>query len=135
MSDESPVLETKLSPLIEGQVPDFIQADYPVYVQFLKSYYKFMESGELKVTVTVESILAEQNTTTYILEETNGEKIVLEEGSGSTGKFVNNEIITGQTSKATATVHVEDTSNGRLFISAQQLFITGETIVGGTSGA
>ena len=133
MSDSNPKLDTKLSPLIEGQVPDFIQADYPVYVQFLKSYYKFLESGELKLTLSVDKILRETNTDSYILDETKGEKLVLEKGTGSTGKFVNNEIITGSTSKATATVHVENTSNGRLFISAQQRFIVGETIIGGTS--
>ena len=135
MSDSNPKLDTKLSPLIEGQVPDFIQADYPQYVQFLKSYYKFLESGELGLTLTVDSLLRETNTTSYILDETKGEKVVLETGTGSTGKFIENEIITGSTSKATATVYVEDTSNNRLFISAQQRFITGETVVGGTTGA
>ena len=135
MVDSNSTLTTKLSPLIEGQVPDFIQADYPVYVQFLKSYYKFLESGELKITVNIDSLLTEHNSPTNIVDETKGEKIILESGSGSTGKFDNNEIITGSTSKATATVYVEDTSNNRLFISAQQRFITGETITGATSGA
>ena len=27
-------LTTKISPLIEGQVPDFVQADHPKFVQF-----------------------------------------------------------------------------------------------------
>ena len=31
-------LTTKLSPLIEGQVPDFVQSDHPQYVKFLKAY-------------------------------------------------------------------------------------------------
>lgn len=146
MFDQPPTLENKLSPLIEGQVPDFIQADHPVYVQFLKSYYKFLESAELKVEVNIDSLLGEEFDPTYIIGETAGlpgknrplrlgGRIILEEGSGSTGKFVNNEIITGQTSKATATVHVEDTSNGRIFISANQKFIEGETIIGSTSSA
>ena len=27
---------TKISPLIEGQVPDFVQEDHPLFVDFLK---------------------------------------------------------------------------------------------------
>ena len=127
-------LTNKLSPLIEGQVPDFIQSDHPLFVTFLKHYYEFLESGELKITATIDKVLQETETTSYILEEGN-EKVVLETGSGTTGKFVNNETITGTTSKATAKILVEDSSNGRLFISAQQKFITGETITGGTSNA
>ena len=63
--------------------------------------------------------------------------IVTEAGSGSTGKFIEGEIITGGTSYATATVLVEDLGDAtpRLFISSQQLFETGETVTGGTSGA
>ena len=40
-------LITKISPLIEGQVPDFVQSDHPIFVQFLKQYYQFLESAEL----------------------------------------------------------------------------------------
>ncbi|SVE56379.1 uncharacterized protein METZ01_LOCUS509233, partial [marine metagenome] len=35
-------LTSKLSPLIEGQVPDYIQGDHPKFVEFLKQYYQFM---------------------------------------------------------------------------------------------
>ena len=52
------------------------------------------------------------------------------------GAFVNGEIITGTTSRATATVQVEDIQAGsRLFISAQSSFIIGETVTGATSNA
>ena len=33
----------KISPLIEGQVPDFVQADHPVFVDFVRDYFKFVE--------------------------------------------------------------------------------------------
>ena len=66
-------------------------------------------------------------------DEDRGEKIILESGVGGTGKFLNGETITGQTSKATAVCHVEDTSNGRIFISANQKFIEGEVIIGSES--
>ena len=36
---------TKISPLIEGQVPDFVQADHPLFVNFLKDYYQFLEAA------------------------------------------------------------------------------------------
>ena len=39
MAKNNSKLVTKVSPLIEGQVPDFIQADHPVFVNFLKDYF------------------------------------------------------------------------------------------------
>ena len=51
MTDERSKLQTKLSPLIEGQVPDFIQADHPIFVKFLKEYYKFLEAGQVTYEV------------------------------------------------------------------------------------
>jgi len=42
----------KVSPLIEGQVPDFVQADHPVFVDFVRDYFKFLEAGRLKVIRT-----------------------------------------------------------------------------------
>ena len=127
-------LINKLSPLIEGQVPDFIQADHAVFVRFLKNYYQYLESGELRLTVSIDNMLLEVQTDSFLLLE-DGSKLVLE---SSVGKFSANETITGGTSKATATVLVDDLGNStkpRLFISGQQQFQTGETITGGTSGA
>ena len=53
MSKNESKLTTKLSPLIEGQVPDFVQSDHPVFVRFLKHYYQFLEAGRLTLTATV----------------------------------------------------------------------------------
>jgi hypothetical protein len=124
----------KLSPLIEGQVPDFIQADHSVFVRFLKHYYQYLESGELRLSVSIDNMLLEVQTESFLLLE-DGNKLVLE---SSVGKFSANETITGATSKATATVLVDDLGNStkpRLFISSQQQFQTGETVTGGTSSA
>ena len=130
-------LITKISPLIEGQVPDFVQSDHPIFVQFLKQYYQFLESAELIVSGTINHLVLEKTDTQYILpeRELEGTKLVTETGTGSTGKFVVNETITGGTSNATATVLVDDLENLRLFISSQQKFEIGETITGGTSAA
>jgi hypothetical protein len=132
----TPELENKLSTQIDGQLPDFIAEDHPQFSKFLKSYYQFLESGELQLTVDIDNILLEVQTPTNLLLE-DGTLIVTESGVGSTGKFEVGETITGGTSYATAKVLVDDLSNAtpKIFISAQQLFETGETVTGGTSGA
>ena len=118
-------LTTKISPLIDEQTPDFIREDHPVFVQLLKDYYRFLESAELVITATVDHFLQETISVQYVLDEQN-ERIVTETGSGTSGKFVANEIITGSTSKATATVLVDDmVNNDRLFITTQQKFKIG----------
>ena len=130
-------LTTKLSPLIDGQLPDFIQSDHPIFSRFLKHYYEYLEAGELQVTVTIDNVLLEVETESFALD-VDGNKIVLESGAGTDGKFVVGETITGGTSKATAKVLVDDlgnTSTPRLFITSQQKFVTGETVTGGTSSA
>lgn len=34
-----------LSPIVESQFPDFIRESYPMFMQFVQEYYKFMETG------------------------------------------------------------------------------------------
>ena len=133
MGKNESTLKTKVSPLIEGQSPDFVQADHSVFIKFVKDYYKFLESGELILSGTINNLAQETDSSNYILTET-GDRIVEE---SSTIVFTSGETIVGSTSKATATVLVSDVSDGtkRLFISAQQKFKTGETIVGRTSGS
>ena len=132
----TPELENKLSTQIDGQLPDFIAEDHPQFSKFLKSYYQFLESGELQLAVDIDNILLEVQTPSNLLNE-EGTLIVAESGAGSGGKFVEGETITGNKSYATAKVLVEDLGNAipKMFISAQQLFETGETVTGGTSGA
>jgi hypothetical protein len=138
----------KISNLITSQVPDFILEDHPKFVQFLKSYYTFMESAELTVegTERTDGILLETETNqenNLILDASkidgdrtpldSGDKIILE--SSVYGKFTRGETIRGGTSNATAIVLAEDLINNRLFISAQDKFIMGETIIGLSSSA
>ena len=131
-------LTNKISPLLEGQVPDFIQADHPVFVKFLKSYFEYLEAGELRVSVVIDNLLLELETESFVLDSDDN-KVVLEDATdATTGKFIVGETITGSTSKATATILVDDLGNStkpRLFITGQQQFQTGETITGGTSGS
>jgi hypothetical protein len=138
----------KITNLINSQVPDFIVQDHPKFLEFVKAYYTFMESAELRVTSvqTTDGILLETETNqenNLLLDASRldtdrtqldaGDKIILE--SSTYGKFTRGETITGQTSNATAVILSEDLTNGRLFISAQDKFIDGETILGNSSNA
>jgi len=129
-------LDTKISPLIDGQLPDFIQGDHPTFSTFLKHYYQFMEAAELQCSGVINNIIQETTSINYIVNE-DGTKVVAETGVGTTGKFTEGETITGETSNATATILVDDLGNAvpRLFISSNQRFETGETITGSSSGA
>jgi len=138
----------KISNLINQQVPEFVLEQHPKFLEFLKTYYTFMESAELGVTsvqttdgIQLETETAQENE--LILDGSRidtdrtqldaGDKILLE--SSAFGKFTRGETITGQTSNATATVLGEDLDNNRLFISAQDKFIDGEQVVGTSSNA
>ena len=142
-------LKNKVSLQVKSQLPDFVQAENPNFIAFMKAYYEFMESAELKLTSlgSVDSVLLEgqpvgaaatysnfvilQNPSEY-RQEINS--VLLEDTPN--GAFVNGEIITGTSSRATATIRVEDIqADSRLFISAQSSFIIGETITGATSNA
>jgi len=142
------IFKDKLSSLIGSQVPDFVLEDHPKFLQFLKTYYAFMEAAELSVTSiqTTDGIQLETETQQFnvlLLDGSNvgsertvldtNDKIILE--SSTFGKFTRGEIIQGQTSKATSTILTEDLDNGRLFILSQDKFINGETILGLSSNA
>ena len=43
-------ITSKVSIQVPNQQPDFVQADHPDFIAFLKGYYEFMESAELKLT-------------------------------------------------------------------------------------
>jgi len=135
----------KISNLINSQVPDFVLEDHPLFLDFVKAYYKFLESAEITLTnIGDPDHLQLDNQTNAInfiqLNGTNingdddGDRILLEDTSY--GDFVNGETITGQTSGATATVLIEDVDGGsRLFVTHQNKFIEGELIIGSTSAA
>ena len=138
----------KISSLINSQLPDFVVDDHPQFVQFLKTYFTFMESAELQVTsiestdgITLENetgrtdnlLLDGSKISSERTQLDTGDKLILEDSSF--GKFTVGETITGSTSKATARVLSEDLTNNRIFISAQDKFTKDEIITGGSSGA
>ena len=136
-------LKNKISIRVPNSLPDFVSADHLTFVDFVTTYYEFLESVELKLVNlgSKDAILQEEGSTNLVnLEDPNiyrqnqSNNILLEDTEF--GSFVNDEVIIGQTSKATATVRVEDINLGsRLFITPQNRFILGEQIVGQTSNA
>jgi hypothetical protein len=128
-------LTTRISTLIDGQLPEFIQSDHPIFSVFLKQYYEYLEAAELRVTVNIDNLLLELETASKVLD-VDGNNIVLETGAGTEGKFIVGETITGGTSNATAKILADDLGNSntpRIFITSQQKFVTGETITGSSS--
>ena len=138
----------KISTLISSQLPDFVVDDHPQFVQFLKTYYQFMESAMLQVTsientdgITLENetglsdnlLLDGSKITSEKTQSDAGDKIIYEDTVY--GKFTIGETITGLVSKATAKVLAEDLTNGKLYISAQDKFHKDEIIVGNDSNA
>jgi len=138
----------KISTILNSQLPEFVVADHPKFAEFLKVYYQLLESAELSIDTIegTDGILLQSETgqtNNLVLNSSSkdtartlldaGDKILLEESTY--GKFVRSETVTGQTSKATAVVLVEDIANNRLIISAQDKFVENEIIIGASSGA
>ena len=39
-------MDQKTSLLVEGQVPEFVREEYPLFVTFLEAYYEFLENKQ-----------------------------------------------------------------------------------------
>ena len=132
MSHDDNTLTNKLSPLIETQLPEFIQSDHPVFSEFVKTYYQFLESAEVTFSEVNNYLIQETTSKNFVFDE-NGDNIVLED---SEAKFTVGETITGRDSGATAVVLVDDVDdNKRLFITSQTQFILGEVVNGSLSNS
>ena len=132
MANNDNTVKNKVSTHIQNQLPEFIQSDHPVFSQFVKLYYQFLESSEVTFSEVNNYIREETESVNFVLDE-NGDQIVLED---SDVKFDIGETITGQTSGATAKVLVDDVDdNKRLFVTSQTRFIIGEMLSGATSNA
>ena len=116
MSKNDSKLLTKVSSLIPGQVPEFVESDHSLFVKFLKDYYQFLEAGRITLSTTINYVTLETTTVSYVINETDGTRIVTEIGEGTLGQFVEGETITGGTSNATATVLVDDTRNKYIYV-------------------
>ena len=140
--------DKKISNLVNQQVPEFVLSDHPKFLEFLKTYFTFMESAELILTsiqvtegIQLETETAQENNLILNASRLDSDKTQLDAGSKllledtSYGSFQRGETLTGATSGATATVLSEDLVNGRIYISAQDKFLKDEVVTGGTSTA
>ena len=131
----------KLNPLVSRQLPEHIQANSPLLVDFIKQYYEFMDSAQITLSSVTASdqVLLETETEGHLAmdatdEHGSDEGDFLLSEQGTVGEFTKGETITGGTSGETATILAEDTDNLKIWISANSKFITGEIITGSTSG-
>ena len=132
MAGNDQSFKNKISPIIDGQLPNFVQEDHPLFVTLLKHYYQFLEGAELSLGGFNDYIIQETNSVNYILNQ-DGDNIVLET---SISKFETGETIVGDTSKVSAKIIVDDyDDNKKLYITSQQRFNIGEKVIGQTSGA
>ena len=132
MAGNDQSFKNKISPIIDGQLPNFVQEDHPLFVTLLKHYYQFLEGAELSLGGFNDYIIQETNSVNYVLDQ-DGDNIVLET---SISKFETGETIIGDTSKVSAKIIVDDyDDNKKLYITSQQRFNIGEKIIGQTSGA
>ena len=118
----------KLSPLVNRQLPQHIQANNPLLAEFLKQYYVYMESAQITLSSVTASdqILLETASEGFLAldgtdEKGNNENDYLLNEEGSVGEFTKGETITGSTSGQTATILAEDTDNLKIYISSNRL--------------
>ena len=131
-------LKEKISSLIGQQSPEHVQAEHPGFTEFVKSYFIFLESGEIQITNISEQdeiLLETENSllNNKLINEDNSTPLL--ESQSFASSFTLGEIITGSISGAKSTILSTDIPNFKLFISANSRFITGETITGTNSGA
>ena len=132
MSNNDITLKRKVRTHIQTQLPEFIQADHPIFASFVKAYFQFLESAEVTFSEVNNYLRQESSSVNFVLDE-NGDQIVLED---SEVKFLVGETVTGQSSNATGKVLVDDVDDGkRLFITSNSKFQIGEIISGNTSNA
>ena len=83
------LLDEKISSFIEDKFPEFIKSDHPVFVEFLRLYYQFMEAAKVTLrdvqpydTVLLENLLTDN----FVLLE-DGSKVT-QESTNVFGDFV-----------------------------------------------
>ena len=136
-------ITSKVSIQVANQQPDFVQADHPDFVAFLKGYYEFMESAELKLTNLgiIASITQEDGNVgglgtpgTILLEDLNRYRA----GEDNTVQLQDyDQFWTQGTIDGTPTEPSSDADTllPAVLVSTIGSFVNGETITGTTSKA
>ena len=84
MANNDNSLKNKVSTHIQNQLPEFIQSDHPVFNQFIKLYYQFLESSEITFSEVNNYLVQETTSVNFVLDESS-DNIVLED---SEAKFL-----------------------------------------------
>ena len=131
----STFLDKKISSFIEDKFPEFVRTDHPIFVDFLRLYYQFLETAKISLTnvQAQDNILLENLLTDNFLLLEDGEKLYTEDSQY--GAFVKGENVVGQTSGAVSNILAEDNVNAFLYIEHNRNFQVGEVVVGSSTGA
>ena len=128
-------LDNKISNLIDSQLPEFFKNEGTNFGEFLKFYYKWMESHELTISNVTQDeyhIVKEDEDGAFVLET--GDDLLLENTTrGNFSAFESDEKITGLTSGATGIVDRNtNTSSSKIYVTGvtKTDFINGELIKG-----
>lgn len=62
-------LTAKISPIFTNTMPEFVVTDHPIFIDFLKTYYQFLEAAELRLTVTIDNLALETSSANNLLDE------------------------------------------------------------------
>ena len=77
MLESNKEFKKSIKSTVKYNLPDFIQVDHPVYVEFVEAYYKYLESAKIVISGTNYYLTQETNSLNYVLDE-NSENILLE---------------------------------------------------------
>ena len=70
MANNDNTVKNKVSTHIQHQLPEFIQEDHPVFSQFVKLYYQFLESAEVTFSEINNYVREETESVNFVLDPT-----------------------------------------------------------------
>jgi hypothetical protein len=139
LDDKNNKVINSIVPLIEQQFPEFLRDDAKTFINFMKAYYQWSESSELKIKDSIQNeyrLTLEDDDTNFALED--GTTLTLESTRETTNtsilsSFEKDEKIIGQTSGAVGVVDRSmTTSNTVIYVSGlkRAKFLSDEEIIG-----
>ena len=130
---DNTILQNRISSLIDTQLPSFVEDEGPQFAEFLKIYYKWMESNELTIGEIKQNEfnLSLETSSSFLIEDSNN--LILENTRTSSSAFEKNEKVIGQTSGATGLVdRITTIESTKIYIKnvGKKDFLKDEIIIG-----